>query len=95
MTAETTGASKAPVKAMWICMIIAWVFFLLPIPGTIFIAGPVNLAAFILAIICLVRSNVLHGVLGLIGTSIGSTIIYFIGLALFAVTVAGAAAAAS
>ena len=75
-------SKKAPVKAMWIVMILAWVFFLLPLPGTgIFIAGPLNLAAFILAIVCLVRSKVAQGVLGLIGTLVISGILYFVGTA--------------
>lgn len=72
-------AAPAPVKAMWICMILGWVFFVIPVPGTIFVAGPLNLAAFILAIVCLVRSRVGQGVIGLIGTSIVSAIIYLIG----------------
>lgn len=76
---------KPPVIAMWICLVLAWVFFLLPIPGTIFIAGPLNLAALILAILCLARSSTLHGVLGLIGATVVSVIAYLIGLTLMAV----------
>lgn len=76
---------KAPVAAMWICLALAWVFFIIPIPGTIFIAGPLNLAALVLAIVCLTRSATLHGVLGLIGTTVVSAIAYIIGLTLMTV----------
>ena len=88
MTTGTTEGPKAPAKAMWICLILAWVFLLLPIPFTVFIAAPLNVAAIILAIVCLVRAKVPQGVLGLIGASIGSTIMYLIGWALFAVNMA-------
>ncbi len=91
MTAASTETPKAPVKAMWICMALGWVFFLLPIPGTVFIAGPLNVAAFILAIVCLIRSRVGQGVIGLAGTTVVSAIIYFIGLALLGAGLAGAA----
>ncbi|MCL2831441.1 MAG: hypothetical protein FWD77_12015 [Betaproteobacteria bacterium] len=83
MSEEQGLAKKAPVKAMWIVMVLAWVFFLLPLPGTgIFIAGPLNLAAFILAIICLTRSSVAQGVMGLIGTLVVSSLLFMFGGAL-------------
>lgn len=90
MTTETPGSSsnpvivaaKPPVKAMWVCLILAWLFFMIPFPGTIFIAGPLNLAAFILAILCITRSRVGRGVVGLIGATVISAIAYIIGLAL-------------
>lgn len=78
------GKRAAPVKGMWICLAIAWLFFIMPIPLTVFVAGPMNLAVIILAILCLVREAALHGALGLVGSTIGSTIIYLIGLALTA-----------
>lgn len=83
-------AAAAPVKAMWICMILAWVFFILPVPFTIFIASPLNLAALILAIICLVRGRVAHGVLGLFGTTVASGIMYLIGISLMVAATAAA-----
>lgn len=81
-------APRAPVAAMWICMILAWFFFIIPVPFTVFLAGPLNIAAFVLAIICLVRSRILHGVLGLIGTIVVSGICYMIGLTLTAAALA-------
>ncbi len=91
MTTDIQVATKAPVKAMWICMLLGWLLFVLPIPGTIFLAGPLNLAAFILAIVCLVRSRVGQGVIGLVGTTIVAAVVYFIGLALLGAGLAGAA----
>jgi len=64
-------STKAPVKAMWTAMIAAWAFFLLRSPGLgrgTFIAVPLNVVAFILAIVCLARGKVAQGVFGLIGT---------------------------
>jgi len=76
------SGKKAPVKAMWVVLILAWVFFLLPLPGTgIFIAGPLNLVALILAVLCLTRGNVLHGVIGLVGGLVVSGILFFVGTA--------------
>jgi len=67
---------------MWVVLILAWVFFLLPLPGTgIFIAGPLNLVALILAVLCLTRGNVLHGVIGLVGGLVVSGILFFVGTA--------------
>ncbi|MDR2711229.1 MAG: hypothetical protein LBB65_07925 [Burkholderiales bacterium] len=77
-------AKKAPVAAMWIVMILAWVCFLLPFPFTgIFIGAPLTLAAFILAIVCLAKNRVAHGVIGLFGTLIVSTVLFFAGGAVF------------
>lgn len=75
---------KAPVKAMWICLILSLVLFIMPIPGTIFLALPVSLAALILAILCIARGRVGQGIIGLIGTTVGAGIAYLIGLGLMA-----------
>lgn len=70
---------RAPVVAMWICLALAWLFFVLPVPFTVILAVPLDIAAFILAILCLSRSRVLQGVLGLVGTTIVALVLYFIG----------------
>lgn len=76
-------ANSAPVKAAVICLIIAWVFALLPIPFISMMGMIVmNVAAFILAIICMSKSAVKHGVGVLIGSLIGTPIMYFLGLAI-------------
>lgn len=76
--------NTAPVKAAVICLILAWVFALLPIPF-ISMMGMIamNIVAFILAIICMSKSAVKHGVGVLVGSLIGTPIMYFLGLALF------------
>lgn len=76
--------NSAPVKAANICLILAWVFALLPIPF-ISMTGMIamNIVAFILAIICMSKSAVKHGVGVLVGSLIGTPIMYFLGLALF------------
>ncbi|MDR1519109.1 MAG: hypothetical protein LBU23_03065 [Planctomycetota bacterium] len=82
--------TRAPVKTMWICMILGWVMFMMPIPGTVFIACPLNLAAFILAIVCVVKSRVGQGVIGLFGTTVLPIVFYFIGLgSMAAIAVSG------
>lgn len=83
---EATPATKpAPVKAAWICLIIAWVLFLLPIPGVgMFVGWPLNLVAFILAIVVMTRGLTGKGLIPLIASLVVSPIIYFVGLAVLA-----------
>ncbi|MDR3210734.1 MAG: hypothetical protein LBU79_02310 [Planctomycetota bacterium] len=82
-----TNTSRGPVIAMWIVMLIGWFFFLLPIPGTIFFAIPFNFVAFILAIVCLIKGRVGHGLLGLIGSIIISAVLYFLSFTLAIATI--------
>jgi hypothetical protein len=78
--AENGYASKTPVWAMWICLLLAWLFFVLPLPFTVILAFPLDIAAFIMAIICVIRGRVIHGILGLVGSSLVSTLLYVIGI---------------
>jgi hypothetical protein len=83
--------STAPVKAAIICLLLAWVFAILPIPVISFWGMVVfNLAAFILAIICMSKNSVKPGVGILAGSIIGTPIMYFVGLAILAAGFAGA-----
>lgn len=75
---------KAPVVAMWICMLLALALFVAPIPFTVILAIPLNLAAFILAIMCITRSRVGQGVIGLIGTTVVAGVLYLVGWGLMA-----------
>jgi multisubunit Na+/H+ antiporter MnhB subunit len=81
--------TTAPVKAAIICLLLAWVFALLPIPGISF-GGMVvfNIAAIILAIICMSRNAVKPGVGVLAGSIIGTTIMYFVGMAVLGAGIA-------
>lgn len=71
--------------ASWICLAIAWVTFLVPIPGIgLFIGWPLNLVAFILAIVAMSKLGAGAGLWQLLASLIASPIFYFIGIAVLA-----------
>lgn len=85
---DPTQAKPAPIKATWITLVIAWILFLLPIPGVgLFVGGTLNLVAFILAIVVMARGRTVGGLIPLISSLVLSPIIYFIGLAIFGAAV--------
>lgn len=72
-------------RAAWICLAIAWVTFLVPIPGTgLFIGWPLNLVAFILAIVAMSKLGASAGIWQLLASLIASPIVYFVGIAVLA-----------
>ncbi len=73
-------SQRPPVKAGWICLIVAWVLFLIPIPGLGIIGWALNLAAFIISIIVMVKGRVGAGVVQMVCALTVSPIMYFIGL---------------
>ena len=78
-------------RAAWICLGIAWLTFIVPIPGIgLFIGWPLNLVAFILAIVAMSKLGAGAGIWQLIASLVASPMIYFIGIA-FLAGVAGAA----
>lgn len=85
--------NSAPVRAAVICLVLAWVFALLPIPF-ISMMGMIamNIAAFVLAIICMSKNAVKPGVGVLAGSLVGTPIMYFIGLGLMSAEIASAVA---
>ncbi|NNC22888.1 hypothetical protein HKX42_03410 [Salinisphaera sp. USBA-960] len=88
-TAITTTDNTAG-KAAWVCLAIAWIAFIVPIPGTgFFIGWPLNLVAFILAIVAMSKCGAGAGLWQLLASLIASPIIYLIGLAVFAGTFGG------
>ncbi len=91
MTSTTPVYEKpAPIKATWITLGIAWLLFLLPIPGAgLFVGWPLNLVAFILAIVVMSRGRTMAGLIPLISSLIVSPIVYFIGLAIFGAAIGG------
>ena len=93
MENQTTFAiNTAPVKAAIICLVAAWGFALLPIPFISMMGMAVmNVVALILAIICMSKNAVKHGVGVLVGTLIGTPIMYFLGLAILGGAIGGAA----
>lgn len=93
---EATTASQqrsAPVKATWACLVIAWALFLIPVPGVgVFIGWPLNLVAFILAIVVMARGFTSKGLMPLLASLILSPIIYFVGLAVLGAAAVGGSA---
>jgi hypothetical protein len=90
-TVAAPVTNTAPVKAAVICLILAWAFALLPIPFISMMGMIVmNIAAFILAIICMSKSAVKPGVGVLAGSLVGTPIMYFIGLGLMSAGIASA-----
>ena len=77
---DFVDSQRPPVKAGWICLIVAWALFLIPIPGLGLIGWSLNLAAFIISIIVIVKGRVGAGVAQMVCTLTVSPIIYFIGL---------------
>jgi hypothetical protein len=94
MNAIAAPAPSAAPKAAWVCLAIAWACFLLPIPGVgIFIGWPLNLVAFILAIVGMAKRGAMGGLWQLLASLIVSPIVYFIGLAVLAGSIGAAAEA--
>ena len=69
-----------PVKAGWTCLAIAWALFLLPVPGLGMIGWALNLAAFIISIIVMVKGRVGAGVAQMVCALALSPFIYLMGL---------------
>lgn len=90
MNAVAVPAKSAPVKATWICLAIAWLLFLIPVPGLgLFVGWPLNLVAFILAIVVMARGKTAGGLIPLIASIVVSPIVYFVGLAVFGAAIGG------
>jgi len=89
----SSGAQPNPAgKAAWILLAIAWLCFLLPLPGSgMFVGWPVNLVAFILAIVAMAKGGTRKGVIPLLLSLIGSPIVYLIGTMLFVGAIGAAA----
>ena len=80
---NSTPQNNAPVKAAFICLLLAWAMALLPIPF-ISMGGMVvfNIIAFILAIICMTKDEIQKGGLVLAGTIVGTPLMYLMGYAI-------------
>lgn len=81
-TTQMASQNTAPVRAAFICLLLAWAMAILPIPF-ISMWGMItfNIIAFILAIICMSKNAVKNGGIVLAGTIVGTPIMYFVGLA--------------
>ena len=77
---DVVDSQRPPVKAGWTCLVVAWALFLAPIPGLGMIGWALNLAAFIISIIVMVKGRVGAGVAQMVCSLAVSPIIYFVGL---------------
>ena len=77
---DFVDSQRPPVKAGWICLFVAWALFLIPIPGLGLIGWALNLAAFVISIIVMVKGRVGAGVAQMVCALAVSPIIYFAGL---------------
>lgn len=79
------SSSNAAGRAAWICLAIAWITFLVPIPGIgLLIGWPLNLVAFVLAIVAMSKRGALAGLFQLLASLIASPVVYLVGMAIFA-----------
>ena len=76
-------------RAAWICLGIAWVSFLLPVPGLGLLGWALNFAAFILAIIAMSNHGAMAGLFQLLSSLLVSPFVYLIGVLIFFGTVSG------
>ncbi|KGQ19311.1 hypothetical protein LF41_2959 [Lysobacter dokdonensis DS-58] len=70
-------------KAAWICLVIAWVTFLLPVPFIGMLGWALNLVAFILAIVAMNKGGAMSGLFQLLASLLVSPFVYLIGVILF------------
>lgn len=74
-------------KTTWILLGITWILCLIPFPGFGIIGLTVNVAAFIVAIIVIVKGEIIHGVIQLCSAILLTPIIYALGLAIFSTAI--------
>jgi len=83
--AVSGSKNTAAGRAAWTLLLIAWLFFIVPIPGLGWIGWVLNLVAFILAIVALGQGGTKAGIWQLLASLIVSPIVYWvIGLPLMA-----------
>lgn len=80
-TGDAVRQDNTAGRAAWICLAIVWATFVVPVPGLgLFIGWPLNLVAFILAIVAMGKSGAGAGLWQLLASLILSPLIYFIGV---------------
>ena len=89
----TTAAAPLPSSnpagiAAWLMLGIAWLCFLIPFPGLGLILGwPLNLVAFILAVVAMAKGGAGKGIAQLLLSLVASPLVYLVGVVVFAGTV--------
>lgn len=89
--ADTMVKHTGLVVTMWLCLVLGWGVLLLPIPLVSTLLGfGLELVAFILAIMLIVRQRKLHGVLGLLASVVITPIVYLVGIVVLAAALSAA-----
>jgi hypothetical protein len=71
--------------AAWLILGIAWLCFLIPFPGLgIFLGWPLNLVAFILAVVAMAKGGAGKGIAQLLLSLVVSPLVYLVGVVVFA-----------
>lgn len=71
--------------AAWLMLGIAWLCFLIPFPGLgIFLGWPLNLVAFILAVVAMSKGGAGKGIAQLLLSLVASPVVYLVGVVVFA-----------
>ncbi|WP_421575362.1 OB-fold protein [Stenotrophomonas maltophilia] len=74
--------------AAWLMLGIAWLCFLIPFPGLgLFLGWPLNLVAFILAVVAMSKGGAGKGIAQLLLSLVASPVVYLVGVVVFAGTV--------
>lgn len=82
---DTRRQDNSAGRAAWICLAIAWATFIIPFPGLgLFLGWPLNLVAFILAIVAMSKLGANAGLWQLLASLLVSPLVYFVGLVVFA-----------
>ncbi|MCC8167385.1 MAG: hypothetical protein LIQ31_14910 [Planctomycetes bacterium] len=76
---------KPPVVATWLCLAVAWLALGSKIPFTVLIGLPFNIAALFLATVSLGRGGLFTGFSVLLLGTVGSLVVYLVGLFRFLV----------
>ena len=71
--------------AAWLMLGIAWLCFLIPFPGLgLFLGWPLNLVAFILAVVAMSKGGAGKGIAQLLLSLVASPVVYLVGVVVFA-----------
>ncbi|MEN1996324.1 MULTISPECIES: OB-fold protein [Stenotrophomonas] len=74
--------------AAWLMLGIAWLCFLIPFPGLgMFLGWPLNMVAFILAVVAVAKGGAGKGIAQLLLSLVASPLVYLVGVVVFAGTV--------
>lgn len=80
VSGDPLNMPKPPVLSTWICLFLAWFFLGSKVLFSVFVGLPLDAAALILALICLSRGAMVTGILVLLLGTVGSLIVYLVGL---------------